>query len=227
MTATLITQYLGGGLLANRPATPTIDAGAIAWYYATDNTTLYYYANGAWNVQGAGATPAPTWQWLNGTLGSTTTETASCIGLHMNPSNDLAVSAASFLITTVTGATYKIGIATYDNSGNKITGAPSYSAVFTAGTGAANSWVNCKFASPVTMTHGTDYIVFLVRTDALAATSLTHNENGGTTIVAAPGLIAGNSSTDTKYLASLAPTTSDTWSTINEKPIMALNYTIL
>ena len=52
-SATLITQYLGQGLAAARPATPAIDAGAIGYYYATDTNALSYYANGAWHTLSA------------------------------------------------------------------------------------------------------------------------------------------------------------------------------
>lgn len=53
MTSTLITAYVGQGLAASRPATPSIDTGAIAWYYATDTGVLSYYANSAWHTQSA------------------------------------------------------------------------------------------------------------------------------------------------------------------------------
>lgn len=53
MTNTLITAYVGQGLAAARPATPTIDAGAIGFYYATDTAALSVYANGAWRGVGS------------------------------------------------------------------------------------------------------------------------------------------------------------------------------
>lgn len=48
MASTLLTAYLGQGLAAARPATPTIATGTIGWYYATDTGVLSYYSNGAW-----------------------------------------------------------------------------------------------------------------------------------------------------------------------------------
>lgn len=57
MTSTLIVQYMGQGVAASRPATPSIDTGAIGFYYATDTSTLTVYANGAWNSVGGGLSP--------------------------------------------------------------------------------------------------------------------------------------------------------------------------
>lgn len=48
MASGLITEYLGEGLAAARPATPSIPSGAIAFYYKTDTNTLSRYAEGAW-----------------------------------------------------------------------------------------------------------------------------------------------------------------------------------
>lgn len=50
MASTLVTAYLGQGLAANRPATPTLATGTIGWYYATDTGALSLYANGAWTT---------------------------------------------------------------------------------------------------------------------------------------------------------------------------------
>lgn len=54
MASGLITEYIGEGLAAARPATPDIGAGAIAWYYATDTNQLSLYADGAWANYSAG-----------------------------------------------------------------------------------------------------------------------------------------------------------------------------
>jgi hypothetical protein len=54
MTSTLITAYLGQGLLAARPAAPALATGAIGFYWATDTQVMYAYTNGAWRVASAG-----------------------------------------------------------------------------------------------------------------------------------------------------------------------------
>lgn len=59
MTNTVISSYLGAGLLAARPVAPTVDTGAAAFYYGTDTTTLYVYAGGSWSTVTRPAT-APT-----------------------------------------------------------------------------------------------------------------------------------------------------------------------
>lgn len=54
MAATLIVQYLGAGLAANRPVTPAVSAGALAWYLATDTGVLSSYYSGAWHTLSTG-----------------------------------------------------------------------------------------------------------------------------------------------------------------------------
>lgn len=57
MVSTLITSYLGEGLLASRPSAPAIDASACALWWATDQAAgsqLSVYAAGAWTTTGGG-----------------------------------------------------------------------------------------------------------------------------------------------------------------------------
>ena len=54
MANTLIASYLGQGLYAARPATPTLDTGCIGFYYATDHSQMYVYANSVWSIVGGG-----------------------------------------------------------------------------------------------------------------------------------------------------------------------------
>lgn len=51
--STLITDYLGRGVLASRPATPVVPAGSTAFYYATDTTQLFVWNGAAWVSAGA------------------------------------------------------------------------------------------------------------------------------------------------------------------------------
>lgn len=48
MASGLISTYLGQGLAASRPATPSVGTGVIAYWYSTDTSQLSVYANGAW-----------------------------------------------------------------------------------------------------------------------------------------------------------------------------------
>ena len=60
--STLITQYLGEGTAASRPATPSVAAGCIAFYYATDTGALTVWNGSTWVAAGGGynAGTAPT-----------------------------------------------------------------------------------------------------------------------------------------------------------------------
>lgn len=57
MAGVLIKDYIGAGLIANRPTTPSVVTPASATYYATDTSTLYVWDNiaNAWDtVTGGG-----------------------------------------------------------------------------------------------------------------------------------------------------------------------------
>lgn len=49
MASSLITTYLGSGLLADRPAAPSVPSGGLASYYATDTGLLYVY-DSSWHT---------------------------------------------------------------------------------------------------------------------------------------------------------------------------------
>lgn len=70
-TSSLITDYVGSGLFANRPATPLIAAGATAFYFATDTIVLYVWTGAAWIVAGSGTGGNITYDWnpLDGRAG--------------------------------------------------------------------------------------------------------------------------------------------------------------
>lgn len=57
MATGLITEFIGQGLAASRPATPDVPTGALAFYFATDTETLSLYdANdAAWQTIGGAA----------------------------------------------------------------------------------------------------------------------------------------------------------------------------
>jgi hypothetical protein len=165
----------------------------------------------SWQAGGGGGSSTPSWQFQ---ISPTTSGAHSfaTTGNLFTPQIDMTVTGCAFIITTVTGATYKIGIAPYNTGTNKITSAPSYSGVFTAGTGAANKWVNGTFSGGVALTAGTAYVFFIVRTDSTTTVSTTLNFVVGSGTIYAPGFveIATNRSV---HLASIAPGTGDTWTT--------------
>lgn len=58
--ATLITAYLGKGLAAARPATPTVDSGCMALWFSTDTKAMSYWDGSAWQSLAAAGDPAIT-----------------------------------------------------------------------------------------------------------------------------------------------------------------------
>lgn len=57
MASRSISEYLGTGILADRPTTPDVVAGTSALYYATDTNQLFAWTGSAW--ANAGAAPGP------------------------------------------------------------------------------------------------------------------------------------------------------------------------
>lgn len=51
----LITEYMGAGVAASRPATPAVASGATAFYYATDTNVLSVWDGSAWDTAGGGS----------------------------------------------------------------------------------------------------------------------------------------------------------------------------
>jgi hypothetical protein len=55
-SSTLITDYLGSGTHASRPAAPPIPAGGTAFYYETDTTNTFVWIGASWvQINGGGA----------------------------------------------------------------------------------------------------------------------------------------------------------------------------
>ena len=94
MASTLITDYLGKGLLSARPATPPVASNALAIYFATDIAQLSEYDGSTWRAmssvwrEGAGA-PANTLGldgdlYLNGTTGDVLQRAAGAYSVVCN-----------------------------------------------------------------------------------------------------------------------------------------------
>jgi hypothetical protein len=106
-----------------------------------------------------------------------------------------------------------MGVAAYDTANNKLTAAPAYTDTYTEANGASNTPFKCSFSSPVSLSAGTAYMLFVVRTDSTTGVSQTANSIVGT--IMGPGLYLSNTSGATAMvLSSTAPGTSDTWSSI-------------
>lgn len=60
MTNTVIKSYLGFGLAANRPSSPSVDANSIAFYFATDTGVLTVWNGSSWGSVGGGYNPGTT-----------------------------------------------------------------------------------------------------------------------------------------------------------------------
>lgn len=179
---------------------------------APNDATKFLDGTGAYSTPSGGGGTGVNTATLAVTLSSTATISFASLGNVFTPSVNISATGLGIAMTTVTSATMKFGIAPYNRSTNKITSAPTYTSVVTIGTGAAKQPVYANFASPVAMTAGSDYIIFLVRTDS--TTTVSQTVFFASPDIQAPGLFLSTTVSVTAWqLASTGPTTGDTWST--------------
>lgn len=116
MSSTLIVQYLGQGLAANRPTTPAIDANAIGFYAATDTGALSSYYNGAWHTFGTGTgagTPPSIVQVAHSiaggnsvTMGVAPTNGNLLVCMNFNPTSSAAGAGWTNIFTDSSGTDF-------------------------------------------------------------------------------------------------------------------------
>lgn len=189
--------------------------------YDSTLNQFYAYQNSLWIpiIWASGGTARNSAQF-NVIITSQLTASAACHGNIMKPAVNITVTGAGFSMTTVTGGVYAVGIAPYDTGTNKITAAPTYTTTYTETAGAAHTPVFLNFPTPVTLTGGTSYIVFMIRTDSTSSVGQTMDYSTG--LQTAPAFYVPATGT-LAILASLAPTTSDTW-TVTGTGVRNLNF---
>jgi hypothetical protein len=179
---------------------------------APNDATKYLDGTGGYSVppgSGGGGGTGAWWNLLQISTAAFGSQNLATYGNLIAPQQTLKIYQAAAYLTTVTGGTYRIGIAPYDAGTNKITSAPTYSNTYTEAAGAAGSYVPVTFAGGVTMLADTLYVVFFTRTDSTATVATV--TNGSANNIFSPGIIELTASRSV-VLASVAPTTSDTWS---------------
>ncbi|MBB2200707.1 hypothetical protein [Gluconacetobacter tumulisoli] len=94
--STLITDYFGYGVLANRPVAPGLPAGCLGFYYATDVGQVYAW-DGAWQAW------APPGQSFAGSLAATGTTQGSALVLAADVNLFTTVAAGSGAVLAAGG----------------------------------------------------------------------------------------------------------------------------
>lgn len=128
-------------------------------------------------------------------------------GTQLKPSQSIKINAASVLLTQVAGGVYQVGIASFDTVTKKLTSAPAYSEAFTSAASGLEPFI-VKFTTPFVTTKGTQYLFFVVRTDATGTTSL--NMTYSTSPISSPAIYQPAAAAAWK-LASNAPDTTGVW----------------
>lgn len=150
------------------------------------------------------------WRLDSDTTATTAANNYAAHGIVLTPDHDVVIYGGSFQITTITGATYKVGVALWDNVNFKMTTAPVYSNPWTCTTGHARQDVAGSFATPLAVSQGQSFLLFFVRTDATGSTSATTWNTTGNPITQ-PGFYVQSTANCATDLASVNPLTSDVW----------------
>lgn len=112
--STKITDYLGSGTHASRPATPPISASALAFYYETDTALLFQWNGSAW-VQVTGetllATANPTTSPVTFSSIPATFSSLRLIGFGRSSKAGTSSDDLTVQFNTDTGANYDYQIA--------------------------------------------------------------------------------------------------------------------
>lgn len=93
--SSILTDYLGEGVAASRPTTPSIAGTALAFFYATDTHVLSLWNGAAWVTLNVGADPSFTTVHITGLPAS---DPASAGELWVTTSGALAVSGVPPLL---------------------------------------------------------------------------------------------------------------------------------
>lgn len=166
-----------------------------------------------------------TWSYAPGSSGSNA-GVASIGHRFALQSRNITLFSASMLFTTVTGATYKMGIAPWDDVNKKITAAPTYADASYTETAGGLKCVSFRWAAGVSMSlasPGPMYLIFLVRTDSTSTVGITANF---TTSNQVGENIYLSESSAAAHLASLAPATTDTWTMNNATYVIPMTYAL-
>jgi hypothetical protein len=180
-------------------------------------TTNFARADGTWAIppgsSGGGGSGA--WWSMIFNATSTFTHSLAASGNLIDFQYAASIGEVFCYLTTVTSATYKIGLAPYNRATNKMTAAPTYGTLYTEGAGAAHKGVRASFPGGFAVAAGTTIIMFIVRTDSTTTVSTTLDTAGGNALTAVymPGIFSGATSTGSCHLASVSPGTGDTWTT--------------
>jgi hypothetical protein len=137
------------------------------------------------------------------------TPSAATVGTIIRPISSGTIIGIGLTFGIVVGGVYKFGFAPFNSSTNVLTAAPVYTPTFT-GVTAQNRPLYIPFASPAPFTPG-EWMVFMVRSDSTATVSQSISVASGA--CTSPGIwVDGNTSDTARNLASVSPTTSQTWS---------------
>ena len=153
---------------------------------------------------------------------SAETDAQSSIGEVFVSDVDITIWNATFAIGGTLTGSYKIGIAPFDTTTQKITAAPTYGVDRSLTTAGSAKWINSQFTNPISISAGQNFLVFVVRTDVAGIGPL--NVYFTTTSVAAPYFNHVVRSSISRKLASNNPTTADTWSSVNGYYSLAFGY---
>lgn len=154
---------------------------------------------------------------------STWSQNFASIGELFTAQADIVVTGLSLgLNPPAAGCTYKFAVAKFDPATQKLLEAPAYTAAVTLGTGSHAQYPFAALPSPKAISAGESFLVMVTRTDGTATSPTSGYLTTVTT--AAPYMDHPVRTSICRTLASLAPTTADTWGTVGGFLCWAISY---
>jgi hypothetical protein len=121
-------------------------------------------------------------------------------------SGNFTASRVRVVWSSVSGVTYRVGIAPFDTTTRQMTASPTYSDNYTSA-GNSNDIVDFNFAGGFTFVSGTTYIVFIARQDSNTGAMLVHFNASAFILYGLGSQPSGRS----YYLSKTSPLTTDVW----------------
>lgn len=150
---------------------------------------------------------------LNVPATATSAQNFATEGIILRPVVSLKMQALQVIFSSVTGGTYRLGVAAFNTATNKIVGAPTWGTPFTVAAGNGQDIRISNLAFNLDLAVSTAWIIMLNRQNGTATTPMTLWFSS--TAVSSWALVQGTSvGASSLGSATLNPTSGSTWATV-------------
>lgn len=168
------TAWIAGPRVTTSSTEPTSPVGGDIFFDQGNKAVkIWDTALAAWDtvadVGGGGSSTISTSITIPHT--SVFTTASAALGNILSPAASMSVARVVVRLNVVSGATYNIGFAPYNTATSQMTAAPTYCDTVTAPIAGSAQCIVGSFNTPVAMTAGSKYVLFLTRTDSTGTVS--------------------------------------------------------